>query len=174
MRLCNSCGSAIRADAEFCQVCGVSVLTPVPAPETVWLPRLEQMEGRLATLETEPLSPSVPPALLQRLEKTETRMARLETKPLPALPVPSVVWQRIEQAEGRRHVGGALPALGADEYAANRLESKWPRTNLFSPKFWTRAWAVLGHNMAAVISVYAIAFIVFLVIAMLLALAGRR
>lgn len=28
------------------------------------------------------------------------------------------------------------------------LEARLPRTNIVSPKFWTRAWAIYGHLLA--------------------------
>ena len=43
------------------------------------------------------------------------------------------------------------------------LEARIPKSNLISPKFWTRAWAVYGHMLSIGLLVYA----VFLVIALL-------
>jgi uncharacterized membrane protein YvbJ len=49
----------------------------------------------------------------------------------------------------------------------SELEARLPNTNLLSRKFWSRAFAVLGHNFSAVIAIYAaiaVVAIVFLII----------
>ena len=43
------------------------------------------------------------------------------------------------------------------------LEARLPKTNLISPKFWTRAWAVYGHMLAIGALVYAVFFGIVLV-----------
>lgn len=38
------------------------------------------------------------------------------------------------------------------------LEQRLPRSNIISTKFWSRAWAVLGHQLALVGIFYGILF----------------
>ena len=37
----------------------------------------------------------------------------------------------------------------------SELEAKLPTTNVLNAKFWPRAFAVLGHNLAAILVIYA-------------------
>jgi hypothetical protein len=48
------------------------------------------------------------------------------------------------------------------------LEARMPRTNLLSPKFWTRAWAVYGHMLAIGAIIYAIVMAIYLVLAVII------
>jgi hypothetical protein len=52
------------------------------------------------------------------------------------------------------------------------LESRLPNTNIISPKFWSRAFAVWGHELACVGVLYAGLLAVVLVFAVLAALVG--
>jgi hypothetical protein len=56
------------------------------------------------------------------------------------------------------------------------IEAKLPQSNVINPKFWPRAFTVLGHNLAATAVVYGCIFVIFLfvmVVAVLGGLAGR-
>jgi len=46
------------------------------------------------------------------------------------------------------------------------LEMRVPNTNLISPKFWTRAWAVYGHMLAIGVMIWLIVMAFYLVIAL--------
>lgn len=48
------------------------------------------------------------------------------------------------------------------------LEARLPQTNLLSPKFWTRAWAVYGHMLAIGVLVWAITMAIYLVLAIVI------
>ncbi|MDZ4168817.1 MAG: hypothetical protein U1E26_04065 [Coriobacteriia bacterium] len=48
------------------------------------------------------------------------------------------------------------------------LESRIPKSNLISPKFWTRAWAVYGHMLSVGLLLYAVMFGVYLIAALLI------
>ena len=47
------------------------------------------------------------------------------------------------------------------------LEQRIPNTKVISPKFWTRALAIFGHQMALVGIIYAVLFGLFLLFAFL-------
>ncbi|MBN2405154.1 MAG: hypothetical protein JXE06_06190 [Coriobacteriia bacterium] len=47
------------------------------------------------------------------------------------------------------------------------LEARMPRTNVVSPKFWTRAWAIYGHLLALSLIVGAIVGTISLVLSLL-------
>jgi hypothetical protein len=53
----------------------------------------------------------------------------------------------------------------------SELESKLPDTNILSVKFWPRAFAVFGHNMAITSVIYAAIFVLALVIGLIANLA---
>lgn len=47
------------------------------------------------------------------------------------------------------------------------LEQRLPDTNVISPKFWTRALAIFGHQIALTAIIWALLFGIFLVFAFL-------
>ena len=47
------------------------------------------------------------------------------------------------------------------------LETRIPNSNVMSPKFWTRALAVFGHEMSIYLAFYGICFAVLLLIGFL-------
>ena len=47
------------------------------------------------------------------------------------------------------------------------LETRIPNSNIMSPKFWTRALAVFGHEMSIYLAFYVILFAVLLLIGFL-------
>jgi hypothetical protein len=47
------------------------------------------------------------------------------------------------------------------------LEARLPRTNIVSPKFWTRAWAIYGHLLALSLVVSAIVGTITLIISLM-------
>ncbi len=47
------------------------------------------------------------------------------------------------------------------------LEASLPNSNLLNRKFWLRAFAVLGHNLSAVLAIYAALFVVALLFAVI-------
>ncbi len=46
------------------------------------------------------------------------------------------------------------------------LETRLPRTNIVSPKFWTRAWAIYGHLLALSLVVSVIVSIIGLIVSL--------
>lgn len=54
--------------------------------------------------------------------------------------------------------------MGALEQRIAELEAKLPASNVVSPRFWSRAWAIFGHVLAAVILLQVIFFVGALVI----------
>lgn len=52
----------------------------------------------------------------------------------------------------------------------NDLENKIPKTKIISPNFWTRAWAVYGHNLATGLIVGAVVYFVITFFTLLTAL----
>lgn len=50
------------------------------------------------------------------------------------------------------------------------LEARLPRTNLLSPRFMTRAWAVFGHHFVAQLILMLIVWAVSLVIGIIMSL----
>jgi fatty acid desaturase len=68
------------------------------------------------------------------------------------------------QAPARRNDAEYVAYL---EQRIAALEARLPRTNLLSPKFWTRAWAVYGHILAIGAIIYAIVMAIYLVVAMI-------
>ncbi len=53
------------------------------------------------------------------------------------------------------------------------LETRIPNSNIMSPKFWTRALAVFGHEMSIYLAFYGILFAVLLLIGFLGAVVRR-
>lgn len=47
------------------------------------------------------------------------------------------------------------------------LEARLPRTNIVSPKFWTRAWAIYGHLLALSLIISAIVGTIMLIISLI-------
>ena len=54
----------------------------------------------------------------------------------------------------------------------SELEAKLPATNVLNAKFWPRAFAVLGHNLAAILVIYLAIFVVAIAVAIVVALVG--
>ena len=54
-------------------------------------------------------------------------------------------------------------ADGALEARVAALEHRLPNSNIISKKFWSRAFAVLGHDVSAILAIYAVIFAVALV-----------
>jgi hypothetical protein len=52
------------------------------------------------------------------------------------------------------------------------LEQRLGRSSLHSPKFWSRAFAVLGHNFSAVLAIYAVVFVIALIVMLIAAMVG--
>jgi hypothetical protein len=52
------------------------------------------------------------------------------------------------------------------------LERRLARSNLHSASFWSRAFAVLGHNFSAVLAIYAVLFVIGLIIMLIAAMVG--
>jgi hypothetical protein len=52
------------------------------------------------------------------------------------------------------------------------LERRLARSNLHSPKFWSRAFTVLGHNFSAVLAIYAVLFVIALIVMLIAAMVG--
>jgi hypothetical protein len=54
------------------------------------------------------------------------------------------------------------------EQRITALEARLPRTNLLSPKFWTRAFAVYGHILAIGAITYAVVMAIYIVFAIII------
>ena len=50
------------------------------------------------------------------------------------------------------------PRIAALEQRLADLEARSPASNVISPRFWTRAWAIFGHTLAVVILLQVIFF----------------
>lgn len=74
---------------------------------------------------------------------------------------------------GTGYPGAPQPMRNDPQYVAFleqriiALESRLPQTNLISPKFWTRAWAVYGHMLAIGMIFAVISFVISLIITLI-------
>ena len=66
----------------------------------------------------------------------------------------------------------AAPVSLTLEERVAALEQRLARSNLHNPKFWPRAFAVLGHNFSAVLAIYAVLFVIALIVMLIAALVG--
>lgn len=72
-------------------------------------------------------------------------------------------------------VRATLPVASAPltlEARVAALEQSLARSSLHSPKFWSRAFAVLGHHISAVLAIYLVLFAIALVVALIAAIVG--
>jgi hypothetical protein len=50
----------------------------------------------------------------------------------------------------------------------SELEKKIPNTRILAQGFWTRSWAVFGHTLVPTIFIYAVMFILMLILSLVL------
>jgi hypothetical protein len=53
-----------------------------------------------------------------------------------------------------------------------QLEAQIPNSNLMSPKFWRRAFAVFGHQFSAVLAIYGLLLVVAVILGIAFAILG--
>ena len=82
-------------------------------------------------------------------------------------------WAISPEAVGNREIVTLNSKIRELERRLDGLEGRIPNSNIVSNKFWTRAFAVLGHQMAVGLVIYAIIFAVAIVFAILGAIIGR-
>jgi hypothetical protein len=58
------------------------------------------------------------------------------------------------------------------EARVTEIERRLARSNLHSANFWSRAFTVLGHHFSAVLAIYAVLFVIGLIIMLIVALVG--
>lgn len=82
-------------------------------------------------------------------------------------------WTRSPQATGDREITTLNSRIRELEMRLVNVESRIPNSNIVSHSFWSRAFAVFGHQMAIALVFYAIVFAIAIVFGILGAIAGR-
>ena len=82
-------------------------------------------------------------------------------------------WTISPEAVGNREIATLNSKIRELEWRLDRLEGRIPNSNIVSPNFWTRAFAVFGHQMAIGLVMYAIIFAIAIVFGILGALIRR-
>jgi hypothetical protein len=67
----------------------------------------------------------------------------------------------------------AAPAPATLEARVGALEARLAQSNLHSLKFWSRAFTVLGHQLSAVLAIYAVVFVLGLILLLFATLIGK-
>jgi hypothetical protein len=67
----------------------------------------------------------------------------------------------------------AAPPPATLEVRVAALEARLAQSNLHSPKFWSRAFAVFGHQLSAVLAIYAVLFVLGLIFLLFAAVIGK-
>ncbi|PYI94332.1 MAG: hypothetical protein DME97_02425 [Verrucomicrobia bacterium] len=67
----------------------------------------------------------------------------------------------------------AAPAPATLEARVAALEVRLAQSSLHSPKFWSRAFTVLGHHLSAILAIYAVLFVLGLIFLLFAALIGK-
>ena len=94
-----------------------------------------------------------------------------EWAPISALPTTAVT----SPGTAAPAVRATLPVASAPltlEARVAALEQTLARSNLHSPKFWSRAFTVFGHNFCAVLAIYAVFFVIALIVMLIAAMVG--
>jgi hypothetical protein len=67
------------------------------------------------------------------------------------------------------------PAAGLDELTARiaKLEARLPNSQVIHKKFWPRAFAILGHQLAVGLLIQIPIVVIFMIIIAVAAMAGR-
>ena len=63
--------------------------------------------------------------------------------------------------EWAKHIEKKLADL---ESALQATKSRLPDSDIINPRFWTRAWTVFGHQLSITIVIYAVIFILVILI----------
>lgn len=82
-------------------------------------------------------------------------------------------WARSPEAPGNREITTLNSRIRDLEMRLVNLETRIPNSNIVSHSFWSRALAVVGHQMAIGLVFYAIIFAVAIVFGILGAIVGR-
>lgn len=82
-------------------------------------------------------------------------------------------WARAPEAPGSREITMLNSRMRDLEMRLVNLENRIPNSNIVSHSFWSRALAVVGHQMAIGLVFYAILFAIGIVIGILGAIVGR-
>ena len=82
-------------------------------------------------------------------------------------------WGRSPEAPSNREITTLNSRIRDLEMRLVDLETRVPNSNIISHSFWSRAFAVFGHQMAIGLLFYAVIFAIAIVFAMLGALVGR-
>lgn len=82
-------------------------------------------------------------------------------------------WGRSPEAPANREITTLNSRIRDLEMRLVDLETRVPNSNIISHSFWSRAFAVFGHQMAIGLLFYAVIFAIAIVFAMLGALVGR-
>lgn len=84
------------------------------------------------------------------------------------------LWARSAEASGSRELTMLNSKIRDLEMRMVNLETRIPNSNIVSHSFWSRALAVVGHQMAIGLVFYAIIFAIAIVFGVLGAILGVR
>lgn len=82
-------------------------------------------------------------------------------------------WARSPEAPGNREITTLNSKIRDLEMRLVNLETRVPHSNIISHSFWSRALAIVGHQMAIGLLFYAIIFAIAIAFAILGAIVGR-
>ena len=82
-------------------------------------------------------------------------------------------WARSPETTGNREIDRLNSKIRTLEMRIESLNAQIPNSNIVSPKFWTRALAVFGHQMAIVLVMYATIFAIAIFFGIIGAIIGR-
>lgn len=83
-------------------------------------------------------------------------------------------WAMSPDSAGDREIATLNSRIRDLERRLDNLEPRIPNSNIVSHKFWSRAFAVFGHQMAIGLLFYAIVFAIAIVFGVLGAIVGGR
>jgi len=83
-------------------------------------------------------------------------------------------WARSPEVPGSREITMLNSKMRDLEMRLVNLETRIPNSNIVSHSFWSRALAVVGHQMAIGLVFYAIIFAIAIVFGILGAIVGGR
>lgn len=82
-------------------------------------------------------------------------------------------WAMSPEAAGDREIATLNSKIRELERRLDYLEPRIPNSNIVSHNFWSRAFAVFGHQMAIGLLFYAIIFVIAIAFGILGAIIGR-
>jgi hypothetical protein len=91
-----------------------------------------------------------------------TSISKLPASDLPRVPQPAYAANPLPRSNFPSTISTAPTQLTL-EARITALETRISCSSLHSPKFWSRAFTVFGHYMAAVVAIYAVLFVIALV-----------